>query len=214
MEEVKSQVPELLRRSRTLILCPPTLIENWKAEFKKWIEPGNHILGHILDISSELSIADRLHVIQTWHENSGVLIMGYQMYCLLVENKATLDHGPRLRLGQHNQVLTQLRAGPRIVIADEAHRLKNSKSAIGAAVLKFGTSIRIALTASPLANNLQDYYAMINFVAPGYLGGEDEFRGYYQNPIEEGSYIDSSAYERRKALKRLNLLLKNIEPKV
>jgi len=55
---------------------------------------------------------------------------------------------------------------------------------------------------------------MINFIAPGYLGGADEFRSYYQMPIVEGMFSDSTAYAKRKSLKKLQLLKKNIDPKV
>lgn len=205
---IKEQVPERLRRSRTLVLCPASLVENWKAEFKKWIEPGFSILGYIVDVSSTTPQAERSHIIDVWYHEHGVLIMGYEMYRTLTKQRSNRD----VQLYPH--VVEQLRDGPKIVITDEAHKLKNVTSEIGRAVLEFSTATRIALTGSPLANHLSDYYAMINFVAPGYLGGADEFRSYYQVPIVEGLYIDSTAYARRKSMKKLLLLKTNIEPKV
>ena len=78
----------------------------------------------------------------------------------------------------------------------------------------FKTMSRVALTGSPLANNLQDYYAMIDWVAPGYLGDVEEFKATYQRPIEEGTYADASAVEQRRSIKKLRVLKSEIDPKV
>jgi len=162
---IKQQVPKRFRDSRTLVLCPASLVENWKAEFAKWIEPGNAILGHIIDVSSTMARAERSQAIETWYCAHGVLIMGYEMYRTLTRQRSD-EH-----IEVYPHALERLRKGPTIVITDEAHKLKNDASEIGKAVLEFSTATRIALTGSPLANHLSDYYAMINFIAPGYLGG-------------------------------------------
>lgn len=104
--------------------------------------------------------------------------------------------------------------GPSIVVLDEAHKIKNRTSSIGALVQRFKTNSRIALTGTPLANNLSEYYAMIDWIAPGYLDTPEEFRAFYQQPIEEGTYADSTAYEQRRSLKKLRALMTDIEPKV
>jgi SNF2 family DNA or RNA helicase len=104
--------------------------------------------------------------------------------------------------------------GPSVVLADEAHKIKNRTSSIGALVQRFKTNSRIALTGTPLANNLSEYYAMIDWVAPGYLDDPEDFRAFYQQPIEQGTYADSTAYEQRRSLKKLRALMADIAPKV
>jgi hypothetical protein len=47
--------------------------------------------------------------------------------------------------------------GPDIVIADEAHEIKNEKSMIGKLLAGVKTTSRIALSGSPLSNHLQEY---------------------------------------------------------
>merc|ERR1711990_1091904 len=66
--------------------------------------------------------------------------------------------------------------GPDILIADEAHQLKNSRSKVYRALDNIKCNRRIALTGSPLQNNLVEYYTMVNFVKPRYLGSESEFK--------------------------------------
>ena len=78
----------------------------------------------------------------------------------------------------------------------------------------FKSRIRIALTGSPLANNVAEYHTMIEWVAPNYLGPAVEFRVKYVEPIEAGLFSDSSSTERRKSLKMLGVLKEDIAPKV
>lgn len=140
------------------------------------------------------------------------------MFRAFVSREAILDEtelGPTdLRRGDRDKIRRQLLEGPSIVVADEAHKLKNRGTAVGSHVHEFETASRIALTGSPLANNLHDYYAMIDWVAPKYLGDEKEFRAYYQEPIEEGTYADSTVSQQRRSLKKLKALKTDIAPKV
>ncbi len=214
------QIPKALRLSRTLILCPPGLIENWKDEFRTWQPRDTVNVGKIYEIASiEMPTAKRrlemrLDTISNWCDTGGVLILGYQMFRNITNNTAVRGKDPPMTEEQHQQVTEQLLSGPNIIVADEAHTLKNTKSGIGVAAKRFKSTSRIALTGSPLANNLQDYYAMIDWVAPEYLGEALEFKAYYQEPIENGTYMDSTPTEIRKSLKKLAALKREIDPKV
>lgn len=50
--------------------------------------------------------------------------------------------------------------GPDILVCDEAHMIKNHKADITQALRQVRTHRRIALTGSPLQNNLQEYYCV------------------------------------------------------
>ncbi len=47
---------------------------------------------------------------------------------------------------------------------------KNPKSALARMVNEIRTLRRIVLTGTPMQNNLKEYYAMVNFCKPNYLG--------------------------------------------
>ncbi|KAB8349545.1 hypothetical protein FH972_023571 [Carpinus fangiana] len=204
---LREQLPEPLRNPRFLILCPPGLIENWKAEFNQWV-PANCPLQRLFTLELTRK-EERLAIVQDWYSaQNGVLIIGYEMFRDLISNR------PSYPTDDYQVFTNMLLQGPALVIADEAHKMKNQTSSTAAATKKFSTSRRIALTGSPLANNLVEYYAMIDWVAPDFLGDRQEFIAYYQNPIEEGIRKDSTRAAQRFGLKKLKLLKSAIRDKI
>jgi SNF2 family DNA or RNA helicase len=69
-----------------------------------------------------------------------------------------------------------------LVIADEAHRLRSTRSASGKLIRALTTRFLLLLTATPVENRLQDLYEMISLVAPGLLGTPSQFRTRHSAP--------------------------------
>jgi superfamily II DNA or RNA helicase len=175
----------------------------------------DYLIGvQVVRSEAKSEITDRLDQISEWFKSGGILLMSYEYFRMFVLNEPTKKRGAPLDSVQHKTIERELLKGPDIIIADEAHKLKNDASKISKAVSMLRSRSRIALTGSPLSNNLEEYYAMINWIAPGYLGNAVEFRSKYVEPIREGLYSDSSSYEKRRALTRLSLLNQNIDPKI
>ncbi|MEU5547786.1 DEAD/DEAH box helicase [Streptomyces sioyaensis] len=63
-----------------------------------------------------------------------------------------------------------------LVIADEAHRLRNPRSASGRLVRTLRARYLLLLTATPVENRLQDLYELISLVSPGLLGTPAQFK--------------------------------------
>jgi superfamily II DNA or RNA helicase len=182
-------------------------------ELLMWAPPG--ILGEYRKFGSTVKTKEvRLDAIESWYNNGGILIMSYDMFRKLVHNSATQKKPAPLDEEEHAEVRKHLLEGPNVIIADEAHKMKNANASITQAAVQFRSSSRIALTGSPLANNVVEYHTMIEWIAPNYLGPITEFRAKYVEPIQQGSYSESTAYERRLSLKMLGVLRKDLEPKV
>jgi SNF2 family DNA or RNA helicase len=63
------------------------------------------------------------------------------------------------------------------------------------AVNRIESVARIILTGYPLQNRLEEYYCMVDFVRPNFLGEYNTFRNLYVRPILAGLYPDSSPFE-------------------
>ena len=164
-----------------------------------------------------MKLAERLYEINEWNEKGGVLVIGYHSFKDLVINRALGRKDDKIRMlseEQHDRVRGHLLDRPNIVVADEAHMMKKESTDIAKAAAQIKTKSRIALTGSPLSNNLEEYYSIIDWVAPKYLGDRVEFRSKYVEPIQEGLYQDASAWEKRKGLKMLQVLKTELLPKV
>lgn len=71
----------------------------------------------------------------------------------------------------------------RAVVVDEASLMRNPDTDHAKAVAKLRASRRIALTGTPIENGVRDLWAIFRFVQPGWLGGREEFRDRYEQPL-------------------------------
>jgi superfamily II DNA or RNA helicase len=99
------------------------------------------------------------------------------------------------QIADHDLVLTSYALLPRdrdvleaqrwhVVIADEAHLVKNPRTRAAGAIRALRASHRIALTGTPLENHLGELWSVMQFVVPGLLGREEAFRLRFRGPIE------------------------------
>ncbi|KAM0160644.1 hypothetical protein ACHAQE_004501 [Botrytis cinerea] len=213
-ESISSQVPESLRVSKTIILCPPGLIANWVDEILTW--SPDDILGDLRPVDSASDLESRFCTIDDWFEEGGVLLIGYDMFRRFIAPPKSKpgDPMPPFLIKKFERARTKLLEGPNIVVADEAHKMKNYTSALNMAATQFRTKTRIALTGSPLANNVEEYHTMVEWVAPNYLGPKIEFRKKYKEPIEQGLFADSTRGEKFKSQKMLEILKADLSLKV
>ncbi len=66
-----------------------------------------------------------------------------------------------------------------MVIVDEAHRVKNPRSASAQLVKSLQTRYLLLLTATPVENRLDELYQLVNLLRPGHLGTPTQFRRQY-----------------------------------
>ncbi|MCJ1466780.1 hypothetical protein MMC07_005400 [Pseudocyphellaria aurata] len=212
-ENIRNQVPKDLHQSRTLILCPPALVENWWEEFLMWT-PSTTNLGELRKVTADLKLQDRLFEIERWKDDGGVLLLGFNTFRNLVHNPADKKGKRILNSHQQSMVEDALLKRANLIVADEAHCAKTLGSGINKAINSLASMNRIALTGSPLANNLEEYYSLIDWIAPNYLGNRVEFRANYSERIQEGLYQDSLPVQHRESLKLLEVLKTELQPKV
>ena len=91
-----------------------------------------------------------------------------------------------------------------LVVADEAQHVKNPFSATAKALRTIPAQARVALTGTPVENNLSELWALLDWTTPGLLGPLRAFRDRYARDVERGE--DPQAAVRLAAVVRPFLL--------
>jgi transcriptional regulator ATRX len=91
----------------------------------------------------------RLKKLRKWFDNGGIIFIGYEMFRNLAISKNT-----RKAKDKHDFQKYLLDPGADMVVCDEGHVLRNSKSSLSEEVNKVRTRLRVVLTGTPLQNNL------------------------------------------------------------
>lgn len=142
------------RKRSILIVAPSSLRQQWKQELYEKFL----IPASILDPKSKDSLLAR-----TASHQAEVLICSYEF-------------------AQRHE-LSLLRAWD-LVVADEAHRLRNHWTGKGKTAESFshiagGARKTVLLTATPLQNKLEELYGLVSVFDPGYFYSLDAFRERY-----------------------------------
>lgn len=86
-------------------------------------------------------------------------------------------------LGRDDEVL--LAHEWHMLILDEAQNIKNPKAKATRIASQIKANHRLCLTGTPMENHLGELWSMFNFLMPGLLGDEKQFRQLFRNPIEK-----------------------------
>jgi len=84
----------------------------------------------------------------------------------------------------HREIETLRRVNWKGVILDEAQNIKNAETKQAKAARSIGAEFRMALTGTPVENNVGDLWSIMEFLNPGFLGSHASFRERFFIPIQ------------------------------
>ncbi len=159
------QALALLERDRasgigrpTLLICPTSVVGNWRKEAKRFA-PGLPVLIHH-------GVARTRG--RDFAEQAGRHALVVSSYALVHRDLDWLKEIPW--------------SG---IILDEAQNIKNPDTRQSRAVRSLAADYRIALTGTPVENNVGDLWSIFEFLNPGFLGKQAEFRRRFLLPIQK-----------------------------
>ena len=182
-----------------LAVVPVNTTRNWIRECDGWLRPELPRFS----LPSGFSAAHT--VVREWRDKGGLLVAGYERFRQLVLGGASSKRGSAAwssTFTRHatasnieNEVddnvddeaqaiadlLTRL---PGLLILDEAHSLRGGATGLLAALQRVRTRRRVLLTGTPVQNSLAEFFHLIEFARPGYLGDEKLFARLFRDHIE------------------------------
>jgi SNF2 family DNA or RNA helicase len=172
------QTLALLQRDRqggenrpVLLICPMSVVNNWLKEANRFTPDLSVMIHHGIGRTKG----------STFKEKAIRQAMVISSYALVHRDFETLKEVPW--------------AG---VVLDEAQNIKNPETKQARAVRAFQTGYRLALTGTPVENNVGDLWSIMEFLNPGFLGTQSDFKKTFFIPIQS-----SRDPEAVKKLKRL-----------
>jgi SNF2 family DNA or RNA helicase len=72
------------------------------------------------------------------------------------------------------------------LILDEAQYVKNHQSKAYQCARRVVTPFKVAITGTPMENNLMELWSLLSITAPGLFPNPERFKDYYARPIEKG----------------------------
>ena len=84
------------------------------------------------------------------------------------------------------------------IILDESQNIKNLTAQLTRATFMLHGAHRLALSGTPIENNLSELYSLFHFLNPAMLGSLDDFNSRYANPIQRDNDKDATESLRRK----------------
>ncbi|CAM6109903.1 unnamed protein product [Calypogeia fissa] len=156
---------------RVLIVTPTSLVSNWESELNKWLNGRVNVMA--VGESTRAEVISGITSFLASRNPFQVMIISYETFRLHAkkfENEGSCD----------------------LLVCDEAHRLKNDQTLTNQALASLHCRRRVLLSGTPMQNDLEEFYAMVNFTNPGILGNASAFRRYYENPILIGREPDAT----------------------
>lgn len=138
-----------------LILAPTSVIYNWAREMDIFTPNLSYLLWHGDKRKENVEQLSEVQVILS-------------TYPLLVRDKELL-----------------LEQEFYYIILDEAQTIKNAQAKMTQVVQQLKAEHRICLTGTPLENHLGELWSQFNFLMPGLLGSQKQFKTHYRTPIEK-----------------------------
>jgi SNF2 family DNA or RNA helicase len=144
----------------SLIIAPTSLVFNWRNELHRFAPSLSCLCLYGAKRQQHFKSVAKHDVVIT-------------SYPLLIRDEAALQ-----AFGYHYLIL------------DEAHYIKNPKTKAARSVRNIDARHRLCLTGTPLENHLGELWSLFDFLLPGLLGNQKQFKTVFRTPIEKHQDTD------------------------
>nr|XP_025611537.1 chromatin structure-remodeling complex protein SYD isoform X5 [Arachis hypogaea] len=148
-------------RGPFLVVVPSSVLPGWDSEISFWAP-----VIHKIVYAGPPEERRRLFKERIVHQKFNVLLTTYE-YLMNKHDRPKLS-----KIHWH------------YVIIDEGHRIKNASCKLNAELKHYHSSHRLLLTGTPLQNNLEELWALLNFLLPNVFNSSEDFSQWFNKPFE------------------------------
>jgi ATP-dependent DNA helicase len=130
-----------------IIVAPLATLPNWVREFEKWLPSQPVIRFHGTQKDRDAMIAGPLNARNRKNDDFPVVITSYEV--------AVRDEKRLNKIGEYTYL-----------VVDEGQRLKNHRCTLISSLKRIRSSNRLLLSGTPIQNNLDELWSLLNFVNP------------------------------------------------
>jgi SNF2 family DNA or RNA helicase len=154
-----------------LVVAPTSVVFNWASEAARFT-PGLTVAA-ITETRARRGAQLREAVV-----GADVVVTSYTLFRLEYDDYAAMEWAA--------------------LVLDEAQFVKNHQSQSYQCVKKLPAPFKLAITGTPMENNLMELWSLLSITAPGLFANPTRFTQYYRTPIEKGKDADLLAQLRRR----------------
>ncbi|MCR1962733.1 DEAD/DEAH box helicase [Clostridium perfringens] len=154
------------KKSKSIVVVPTSVIYNWMDEFEKFAPSIRVGLVHGSKSKRDKVLRDFKRGLGIKIEEENLKEKSYEKYDVLLTTYGTLKNDEK---AYENLSFDYC-------IIDEAQNIKNPAAQATLSVKNIKSRCNIALTGTPIENNLMELWSIFDFVMPGYLFTKERFR--------------------------------------
>ena len=154
----------------TLLVCPTSVINNWQKEAARFTPDLPVMIHHGVARAKGAAFKKE-------SAKHAIVVSSYPL------------------LQRDSEILKDVNWSG--VILDEAQNIKNPETKQSRAARSLKSDYRVSLTGTPVENNVGDLWAIMEFLNPGFLGAQNEFKKTFFIPIQAQRDPEASARLKR-----------------
>jgi superfamily II DNA or RNA helicase len=154
-----------------LILAPTSVVSNWRSESARFT-PGLNV------VTISGTAARRRRALSEVIAGADVVVTSYTLLRIDFDAYAEMAWSG--------------------LILDEAQFVKNHQSKIYQCARRLPAPFKVAITGTPMENNLMELWSLLSITAPGLFPNPTRFRDYYARPVEKHGQAELLAQLRRR----------------
>lgn len=165
-------------RGPHLIIAPKNVCEHWISEVAQWYPSQITVVCHLGPAEERIENLNRVLL----DDNFDIIVTSFET--ALRDLFSPIRHDSLS--SSQRKVLREFREVEfEYLVVDEAHRLKSDKARMNQAIRNYTKcQRRLLLTGTPLSNNLQELWSLMNILNPRIFSSKATFESWFSAPFD------------------------------